>query len=515
MFRNLIVNFRLPRASVLGRPIRRRLQLESLEDRKLLSATPNLVMDTLTRLDSTSIQYQYEVQNAPVTESFPVNFYRSSDATLDPSDILIGADTVTPAQATVGTHVSPVAHLTMGFAPDPLHKYILAVAMPPAGVTSTDDTADLRTYILGVVTHGDAPTGQFPCWVTDMADELVQTDLYDAAIPFDWAKIAALPLPGTAKLAADLMTDKVLATIAQVAPQGSWDLQIIGHSRGGSVISLAMDKLISMNVSQLNGYKRLTYLDSHPANAATDSLFNYPSFPSKGWARGLAAYRVAVQLQHAINDPDAFVPVGVDYAEAYYQQGLASQVVYQKLEAVLNLWGENNIAAPAGLTVHYVNLTVPGMSHTGVWRLYTRSIVQSLITALPTETTFAPPKPYDLRPLDCEKTPTVPKVFNGGLAQIGLITDHLQQLFGWISLPPGATPAIAGATLTQTKTLALTPDTRSSVLPRLYNVEPNIGPTASFFRNLGEKDSPRAKPLSRAVDNALAGDLLDLLVSKL
>ena len=66
-------------------------------------------------------------------------------------------------------------------------KFILAVA---SGVPSTEDTAALRTYILGVVTHGDPPTGKFPVWVPDMANQLKSMN-YDAAIPFDWAKLAA------------------------------------------------------------------------------------------------------------------------------------------------------------------------------------------------------------------------------------------------------------------------------------------------------------------------------------
>ena len=72
------------------------------------------------------------------------------------------------------------------------------------------------------------------------------------------------------------------------------------------------------------------------------------------------------------NDPPAFVPKGLDYAEAYYQKGFAALVVYQPQEAILNLWGQNNIPT-LGPAVHYVDLTVPGISHTGVWRLYARS----------------------------------------------------------------------------------------------------------------------------------------------
>ena len=156
--------------------------------------------------------------------------------------------------------------------PDLQRKFILAVA---SGVPSTDDTAALRTYILGVVTHGDAPTGKFPVWVPYMADQLKSLN-YDAAIPFDWAKLAAIPLPGPALVAVDKMVASVRSTIAKIAPNGSWDLHLIGHSRGGVIISLAMDKLIKANVPQLSGYKRITYLDSHPANASTDSLFNTP-----------------------------------------------------------------------------------------------------------------------------------------------------------------------------------------------------------------------------------------------
>jgi len=257
-----------------------------------------------------------------------------------------------------------------------------------------------------VVTHGDAPTGKFPVWVPYMADQLKNMN-YDAAIPFDWAKLAAIPLPGLALVAVDKMVASVRSTIAKIAPNGSWDLHLIGHSRGGVIISLAMDKLIKANVPQLSGYKRITYLDSHPANASTDSLFNTRPQPTlQKTILGRAAYNLAVGLQHLINDPPAYVPKGVDYAEAYYQKGFAALVVYQPQEAILNLWGQNNIPT-LGPAVHYVDLTVPGISHTGVWRLYARSIIQSLTTSLPNQTTFVPSKPYDLRPLPVEDSSAI------------------------------------------------------------------------------------------------------------
>lgn len=385
-FRNLCGSRVSRPASARSRAGRCRPSVETLENRTLLSAT--VEMGTLTRTDSTHLQYIYQVANGPA--SFAVNFYRSSDATHDASDIAIGTDSVVGA---VDGQYSRNMTLTAGFAPDPAHKFILAVA---TGVTSTDDTAALRTYILGVVTHGDAPTGQFPTWVPYVASQLQGLN-YDATIAYDWSKIAFLPASGTAQLAADLLTAKVLATIAQSgAPQGAWDLQMIGHSRGASVISLSMQQLISLHVPQLAGYKRLTYLDAHPANAGTDNLFNYSTL------KGHLGYRAAIKLQQIINDPPAFVPAGVDYAESYYQQGLAAQVLYQKLEAVLNLWGQSNLT----LAAHTIDLTVPGMSHTGVWRVYSRLIVQSLATALPGETTFAPviKLPDDLRPLPIESS---------------------------------------------------------------------------------------------------------------
>ena len=362
----------------------------------MLSA--NVVMESLVRLDSTALQYQYEVQYEAVSAPFTVNFYRSSDGAFDPGDLFIGSDTATAGS--VGDHTSEVVTLTTGYAPDLSRKFILAVA---TGVPSTDDTAALRIFIIGAVTHGDAPTGQFPTWVTFMAKKLTRMG-YDATIPFNWAKLAALPFSGPALVAVDLMAASIRATIEKTAALGTWDLHLIGHSRGGTIISLTMDKLITDGVPQLNGYKRLTYLDSHPANASTDGLFNTLPQPTLGkTVLGLVAYRLAVKLQHLINDPPAFVPKGVDYAEAYFQKGLAYQVVFQKQEAILNLWGEDNIPTK-GPAVHYVNLTTPGISHTGVWRLYARSIIHSLRTGLPNQTTFVPPKPYNLRPLPVEKT---------------------------------------------------------------------------------------------------------------
>lgn len=387
-------------AAKCGEGSRFRPRFETLENRALMSA--NVVMEGLARLQSTKIQYQYEVQDEAVPAPFTVNFYRSSNATFGSGDVLIGSDSAT--EGSVGEHTSEVVTLTAGYAPDLNRKFILAVA---TGVPSTDDTAALRIYILGAVTHGDAPTGQFPKWVPYMADQLKALK-YDATIAFNWAKLAAIPLPGPALVAVDLMAASVQNTIKNVAPNGSWDLHLIGHSRGGVIISLTMDKLISSNIPQLNGYKRMTYLDSHPANRSTDRLFNTLPQPTlKKAALGLAAYYLATRLQHLIDDPAAFVPQGVDYAEAYFQHGKAAKVVYQEQEAILNLWGQNDIPTD-GPDVHYVDLTVPGMSHTGVWRLYARSIIQSLTTTLPNQTTFVPSKPYDLRPLPIENVAAAP-----------------------------------------------------------------------------------------------------------
>ncbi len=384
-------------------------RFESLENRTLLTASTNVVMESLVRLQSTTIQYSYEVQNAALPGPFTVNFYRSSDATFDPGDVLIGTDTAT--EGSVGDHTSEVVTLTAGYAPDLTRKFMLAVA---TGVPSTDTTADLRIYILGAVTHGDAPTGKFPAWVPYVAKQL-DCLKYDATIAFDWSKLAAIPKPGFALLAVDLMAKRVLDTMKQVAPQGSWDLQLIGHSRGGTIISLTMDKLVKSNSPLLSGYKRLTYLDSHPANAGTDSLFNYLPQPTLGKAlAGRVAYGFARLLQHSINDPSSFVPQGVDYAEAYFQKSLAWKVQYQPQEVILNLWGESNIPTN-GPAVHSVDVTADGMSHTGVWRLYANSITQTLPTSLRTETTFVPAQPYNFKPL-----PVVPPCPPAALAVMAL-----------------------------------------------------------------------------------------------
>ena len=148
------------------------------------------------------------------------------------------------------------------------HQIVCAMAFD---LLSPEDQAKVTKLTTEYVTHGDAPTGQFPKWVPYMASQLKDLK-YDATIAFNWAKLAAIPLPGPALVAVDLMAASVQNTIKKVAPNSSWDLHLIGHSRGGVIISLTMDKLISSNVPQLNGYKRMTYLDSHPANASTGTM---------------------------------------------------------------------------------------------------------------------------------------------------------------------------------------------------------------------------------------------------
>src|SRR5689334_4738041 len=63
---------------------------EALENRALMSA--NVVMEGLSRLQSTKVQYQYEVRNEALPAPFTVNFYRSSNATLGTGDVFIGSD---------------------------------------------------------------------------------------------------------------------------------------------------------------------------------------------------------------------------------------------------------------------------------------------------------------------------------------------------------------------------------------------------------------------------------------
>ena len=158
------------------------------------------------------------------------------------------------------------------------------------------------------------------------------------------------------------------------------DVQLIGHSRGASVIGLAMNELIDKGSSIPHlgdGYYELTFLDPHPANAQTvDDV-------STGGLSALALLpygeylEIAVEIGYLVksylaDDPPITVQQRVNQVQDFYQTNSTFSLTYTNAllknspwETVFNLQGDpNQIMADNGVTlVQTVNLSSLGFGH--------------------------------------------------------------------------------------------------------------------------------------------------------
>jgi len=276
---------------------------------------------------------------------------------------------------------------------NPSLKYVLAVADPTNQVPETDKTDNVtsyRTWNVAAVTHGFEANGQEPAWVTSTAAAL-QAAGYDAAVPFNWAPLSAVPAPGSVTLASQALVVQVGQAISGLAiqPNDVVNLQLIGHSRGGDVVSQAVN-LINRNQAPLaGGYLKLTLLDPHPARNGSVPYFS----SSTNGPIGTLAQADFVAFQAVANDPPLTIPAGVNSTEIFYQQTLVTSTVLPD-ERFINPWGE----VPAGgatAGVVYYNLTGVVPSHEGVHDFYLQKVVPLLATDTPIP---LPPAPVPTPP---------------------------------------------------------------------------------------------------------------------
>ena len=140
--------------------------VETLEGRLLMTAqlAPNIVMDSISTLDSKSLTVNYEVHDHALNRPLDIGVYRSSDATtgagseaLTTLSIPTGSLDAKGISATsVGSHQVTLA-LPEGLPPAPMHPYVVAVADPlhVQGESNTsDNSASFRKRVIGVITHG-------------------------------------------------------------------------------------------------------------------------------------------------------------------------------------------------------------------------------------------------------------------------------------------------------------------------------------------------------------------------
>ncbi len=367
------------------------LDFDRLEERVVMAGIvippplSSISMVSATTVDSMSVTYTYQVQNAPDSGPLEIGVYRSPAPQFNPAqDQLIGTQTLTGNELTVGSHTvqDPI---TGGISIDPAAKYVLVVAAPTAQPVPSSSVAEFRTYVVGAVTHGLELSLESPTWIYQMADALVTQDHYDAAIPFDWALYSSLPVEGSTQVAGALMAAKVATMIENLnpppGPNDVVDLQLIGHSRGGVVISQAgLDLQILENnglLPQLKaGFLEMTFLDPHPANNNTPMNW-YSASPG---ILGQAVTSIYTFVQSRMQDPQAVVPTNANQVEVFYQHtSYQNAATWQ--ERIFNIWGQIPVAGrPTGSPVEYYDVTnLPGGNgHGEVPTWYMTNIIPTL-----------------------------------------------------------------------------------------------------------------------------------------
>ena len=262
-------------------------------------------------------------------------------------------------------------------------------------VTTNSTAANFQIYTIAAVTHGQmifgAPSNSQ--WMEPLANGL-KNEGYNAVVQTYWNNLSVSP--GQAEAAAFSMYYQLVADaggLSGLQPNDIIDVQLIGFSRGASVIGVAMNELVTdyenmvtnlQDAAQLqHGYYEMTFLDPHPANSGTNGqvgtagLQAAAAFFSLNWTVGEIATVVANlgnDLVNAIDqDPAITVPPRVNQVVDYYQHNdnfaLSLRSVensYCCMEAVFNLWGdpaEITIADPATTLSATFDISSFGVGH--------------------------------------------------------------------------------------------------------------------------------------------------------
>jgi hypothetical protein len=358
-----------------------------------------LVLTKATTLDAKDVTITYMVALNDITAPLRFDIYRSdiSDG-IDSASEFLGTQTLSASESlpiSQGTHTETLSAATSSLPPDQQNhlknKYIVIVADSDNSVGLTDDSQPetyFQTFMLAAVSHGfsfpnvslskgSIKTNTVPDWETQMVADL-KTQGYDDAYPFNWVSTSFLPKSGQATAAGDRLYTEIVPISDQLAshhPGDVVDLHFIGHSRGAVVISRAMQDLVARQTTDLalqGSYIKATFLDPHPASAATVFLASSDPKPIAALARiapnlgpallgayagVLAGYASVATLA---KDPQVVIPLNVQYAEAAYQHTSASAFSLLSIERYLNLWGEgpqDGIINNSGHPIHWTDLS--------------------------------------------------------------------------------------------------------------------------------------------------------------
>ena len=357
--------------------LRRKPAVESLEGRRLPSAsTPDLVVRSATTADSKSVTIQYDLNAGATLAPLTFGVYRSADPRLDATSIPVATVPISPSVAPVldaegvpatapGPHTLTVA-LPGGLPPNPLHPFVVVVANPASASTNADPaghTASFRKHVIAVITHGGLQPRSWridgPPWERKLASLLRQQG-YDVVFPFNW--VGESSHPGRAAQEGPRVANRVVQASNLFPTTEPVDLQLIGHSEGASINSVALKKLLTTATPQLKaGYVVDTMLDPHAANNSAPGGRQFAVMSGyKGWF----ARQAIKGYQAKARDPIVSVPANVDDAQVYYQRTPTS-LVHGSGPTLYNLWGQVPVLGKAT----YYNLTGPGISHAGLFNV--------------------------------------------------------------------------------------------------------------------------------------------------
>jgi hypothetical protein len=311
----------------------------------------SIVLNSVSTMDSNELTVNYTVNTdlqSDGVNSFEIDIYRSDSYNYDPTAVQVASYQVTGTYLNEGSQTITINStdpnsvwgmnantLAAPLAPDSNLPYVLAVADPndqlPADVTTNSIQAFFEIHTIAAVTYGqEFPFSGPPAWMQSIVSGLTQEG-YDAVLPVYWSSFP--PAPEETQYAGSVMYHQIISAAENLAagldPNDIIDVQLIGHSRGASVIGVAMQDLVadppSSSLQLQRGYYEMTFLDPHPANAATVGDVSLVSLAGSSLASNPAEYAEAViylgyVLASALaNDPPITVPSRVNQVQDYYQ----------------------------------------------------------------------------------------------------------------------------------------------------------------------------------------------------
>jgi uncharacterized repeat protein (TIGR03803 family) len=374
----------------------------------------DIVLNSLSTQDSNEITVHYSINAdllAKGVQSVKIGIYRSAEPTFDTDadsleiasyDLSVreldqGANQCITINANSGSWGLNTNTLVAPLVSDPNLPYVVAVIDPegqlPADVTTDSTQAHFEIYTIIAVTHGQQLTNfGNVSWVESLVSQLRAE--YNAVAPNDAVVFpvywdSSLPAAGQTQTAGFAMYNQIASVAVEdfpsLQPDDIIDVQLIGHSRGASVIGDAMQDLVTLpttNTDLQHGFYEMTFLDPHPANSNTvdDISLGVPSLSGISALPGyLVIYKAITtytSLSQYANDSPIVVPGRVNEVEDFFQNNptsaLSSAAIANSpfgIEQYANLWGdpdEINVSDPTATLNYTINVSSTGAGHSEV-----------------------------------------------------------------------------------------------------------------------------------------------------